>query len=130
MEKKRGRGRPRVTEKIAGESAELYEKIIMGGQKYHSRRTVADMAYVFKAADILLSEAASEIEGPEVLINHQTQYVCRSILNQLGRMYLTENYSKESVIRVAQAAIQDKKNGYSVKEIENYIRNGRVTGEW
>lgn len=129
MEKKKGRGRPKVTEKIAGEQSALYEKIIIGGQKYRSRRTISDIAYAFEAMKIL-SEVASEIEDLELLINNQTQYMCRSILNQLGRMYRTEGYRKESIVSVAKAAIQDKKNGYSVKEIERYIRNGRVTGEW
>jgi predicted nucleotidyltransferase len=129
MEKKRGRGRPRVTENIAGDNAELYEKILINGKQYHSRRSISDAAYVLTAAKII-SEAASDIEGLELLINHQSQYVCRSILNQLGRMDLTDGYSDEDIVLVAKAAIQDKKNGYSVKEIEQYIRNGRLTGEW
>jgi hypothetical protein len=41
-----------------------------------------------------------------------------------------EGFSNECVIRVAKAAVQDKKHGYSVKEIEQYIRNGRLTGKW
>jgi cysteine sulfinate desulfinase/cysteine desulfurase-like protein len=129
MEKKKGRGRPRVTEKIAGEHSVSYEKVITGGKQYRSRRSISDTAYGIIAAGILL-EAASDIEDLEFLINDQSQYICRSILNQLGRMHRTEGYSKENIIRVAKATIQDKKNGYSVKEIEQYIRNGRVTGEW
>jgi len=55
--------------------------------------------------------------------------MCRSILNQLGRMS-REGFSNECVIGVAKAAIQGKKDGYSVKEIERYIRNGRLTDKW
>ena len=128
MEKKRGRGRPTVAEKWLGESAKSYESVIMGGKKRCTRRTISDTAYAYTAMKIL-SEAASEIEGLELILNHQTQYMCRSILNQLGRMSC-EGFSNECVIRVAKAAIQGKKDGYSVKEIERYIRHGRVTDEW
>jgi hypothetical protein len=34
------------------------------------------------------------------------------------------------VLTVAKEAIRGKKDGYKVKEIEQYIRHGRVTGEW
>jgi hypothetical protein len=129
MEQKKGRGRPTVTEKIAGTLAESYEKVITGGKQYRTRRSISDSAYAIIAAGIL-SEAASEIEDLEILINHQTQYICRSILNQLGRMHRTEGYSENDIINVAKAAIQDKKNGYSVKQIEQYIRNARFTGRW
>ena len=129
MEKKRGRGRPTVAEKIVGDSAATYESVLMGGKRRCSRRTISDTVYAFTAAGIL-SDAASEIDGLELILNHQTQYMCRSILNQLGRMSKSEGYSDEDVIRVAKAAIQGKKDGYSVKEIEKYIRHGRVTDEW
>lgn len=62
MDKKRGRGRPSITEMIAGENAVLFEKLITDGKKYRSRRSVADAAYVFSAAEILFSEAASDIK--------------------------------------------------------------------
>ena len=129
MDKKRGRGRPTVTEKMMGESAETYEKVIMGGKRRCSRRTISDTAYAFAAARIL-SEDASEIEDLEILVDFrsESEYMCRSILNQLGRMSC-EGFSNECVIRVAKAAIQGKKDGYSVKDIEKYIRHGRVTGE-
>jgi len=56
--------------------------------------------------------------------------MCRSILNQLGRMRRIEGYSENDVITIAKEAIQGKKGGRSVKEIEQYIRHGRMTGEW
>lgn len=127
MEKKRGKGRPSVTEKIAGSNADSYEKIITGGKQYRSRRSIADTAYGFAAASVLM-EAASEIENLELICNEE--YQCRSILNQLGRMQRIEGYSKNDIIEIAKVAIKSKKAGFSVKEIEKYIRNGRLTGEW
>ncbi|HBU12597.1 MAG TPA: hypothetical protein DEB31_07710 [Clostridiales bacterium] len=127
MEKKRGRGRPCVTEKIAGSNAAFYESVIAGGKKYRSRRSISDTAYMYTAAKVL-SEAASEIDGLEMICG--PDYMCRSILNQLGRMLRIEGYSENDVIEIAREAVKGKKDGYSVKEIEKYIRHGRMTGEW
>ena len=127
MENKRGRGRPSVTEKLVGEYSKKYEKIITEGKTYRSYRSVADTAYVINAA-CTLREAASEIEDLELICG--PDYQCRSILNQLGRMLLSDGFSKNDVIAVAKAAIKGKKDGHSVKEIEQYIRHGRLTGEW
>ena len=121
------RGRPSVTEKIAGSNSALYEKIITDGKKYRSRRSIADAAYTFTAAGIL-SEAASEINDLELICG--PDYLCSSILNQLGRMHRTEGYSENDIITIAIEAIQRKKDGCSVKEIERYIRRGRLTDEW
>ena len=127
MEKKRGRGRPRVAEYIAGENADIYEKLATSGRKFRSQRSVADSTYALSAA-ILLSKSGYEIEDLDVICGEG--YQCRSILNQLGRMHRIEGYSEKDVVKVAKAAIKDKKDGYSVKEIEQYIKHGRKTGEW
>ena len=127
MDNKKRRGRPSVTQKIAGDSSALYEKVITEGKQYRSRRSIADTAYSFTAGDIL-SEAASEIDDLELICG--PDYQCRSILNQLGRMHRTEGYSKADVIVIAKEAIKGKKEGRSVKEIEQYIKHGRLTGEW
>jgi len=129
MNTKRGRGRPRVTEKIAGDSSTTYERVITGGRKYRSRRSISDTAYAISAG-IILTKADSEIEDLAFIMDNDKDYMCRSILSQLGRMSKTEGYDDASVVIVAKAAIQQKKNGYSVKEIEKYIQRGRLTGEW
>jgi len=56
------RGRPRVTELIAGDSVPLYEKVITSGKQYRSQRSISDAAYAIVAANVLL-EAASDIQG-------------------------------------------------------------------
>ena len=127
MEKRR-RGRPSVTENIAGSLADKYEEAITQGKKYRSRRSISDIVYVFTAGRILLSEAASEIEDMNLICCDE--YQCRSILNQLGRMYRQDGYSEHDVLEIAKEAIRGKKDGRSVKEIEQYIRHGRKTGEW
>ena len=127
MEKRR-RGRPSITEKIAGSLADKYEEAITQGKKYRSRRSISDIAYVFTAGQILLSEAASKIEDMDLICCDE--YQCRSILNQLGRMYRQDGYSEHDVLEIAKEAIQGKKDGRSVKEIEQYIKHGRKTGEW
>jgi hypothetical protein len=52
-------------------------------------------------------EAASEIQDMEVIFD-QLDYVCRSIVSQLVRMYC-EGFNKNSVVCVENAAILDKK---------------------
>jgi len=127
MEKRR-KGRPSVTEKIAGSLANNYEKVITQGKKFRSRRSISDIAYVVVAGQILFSEAASDIDGIELICSEE--YQCRSILNQLGRMYRQDGYSEHDVLEIAKEAIQGKKDERSVKEIEQYIKHGRKTGEW
>jgi len=127
MEKKNNRGRPRVAQYIAGDNADFYEKLATNGKKFRSQRSIADSAYALSGA-IILREAVSDIDGLELIMNEE--YQCRSILNQLGRMRRIEGYSDNAVISIAKEAIKGKKNGYSVKEIEKYIRHGRLTGEW
>ena len=128
MESKKRRGRPSITEKIAGSNVSDFEQVITNGKKYRSRRSIVDAAYAITAASILLSEAASEIDDLELICCEE--YQCRSILNQLGRMYRQDGYSENDVIEIAKEAIKGKRDGRSVKEIEQYIRHGRLTGEW
>ncbi len=124
---KRSRGRPRISERIAGSSAPLYESVVTSGSKCRSRRSTTDLVYAFQSGSVLM-EAASEIEGLELICGDH--YQCRSILNQLGRMLLIEGYGENDMIEIAKTAIKAKKDGYTVKEIERYIRQGRMTGEW
>ncbi len=127
MEKKRGKGRPTIAETIAGDNASHYEYVLTGGRKYRSRRSVADTIYAFTAASVL-TESASESKDLETIFGPDS--MSRSILNQLGRMIRIERYSENDVIEIAKEAIQAKKNGHSVKDIEKYIRHGRMTGKW
>ena len=128
MESKKRRGRPSITEKIAGSNVSDFEQVITNGKKYRSRRSIVDAAYAITAAGILLSESASEIDDMELICCDE--YQCRSILNQLGRMHRQDGYSENDVIEIAKEAIKGKRDGRSVKEIEQYIRHGRLTGEW
>ena len=127
MEKKRGRGRPRVAEVIMGDSAKTYEMLATNGKRFRSQRSVADATYALYAAT-LLYRAEPKIDGLEVICGEE--YQCRSILNQLGRMLHIEGYSEKDVVSIAEEVIKGKKAGRSVKDIEQYIKHGRMTGEW
>jgi hypothetical protein len=116
MESKKRRGRPSITEKIAGSNVSDFEQVITNGKKYRSRRSIVDAAYAITAASILLSEAASDIDDLELICCEE--YQCRSILNQLGRMYRQDGYSENDVIEIAKEAIKGKRDGRGVKEIE------------
>ena len=97
MDKKKRRGRPRVAEKMMGDSADQFETIAKNGQRFRTQRSVTDNVYALRAM-MIISEAASDIEGLEYLFSDEKRYMCRSILSQLGRMYITEGYDTKSVI--------------------------------
>ena len=121
------RGRPTVADRIYGSMGEHAEKVLFRQDNFRTQRSVSDKAYCISAGSILM-DAASEIPNLELILTEH--YMCRSILCQLGRMYCQDHFNKASVIKVANAAIQDRRQGYSVKEIEAYIRHGRLTDEW
>ena len=54
----------------------------------------------------------------------------QGIAEQIGRMYNQDGYPEESFKDVCQTAIDIVKDGYSVKDVERWIRHGRTTGEW
>jgi len=121
------RGRPTVADRIYGRMGGHAEKILFRQDNFRTQRSVSDKAYCISAAGIL-TEAASEIPNLEVILGEN--YMCRSILCQLGRMYRQHRFSKADIIKIANEVIQGRRDGFSVKECEEYIRHGRLTGEW
>lgn len=127
MDTKKKQGRPSVMKRIYGDSADDVARVFVQKCGDYTSRSKADMSYCMDAACIL-KEAASEIDNIDVLFRND--YVCRSILSQLGRMWRQDGFNKASVIEIAKEAIRAKIFGESVKEIEAYIRHGRMTDEW
>lgn len=126
MNARRKRGRPTVASKLF-DDGEFVEKHLLAQDNFRTHRSISDMAYC-TTASILLSEAASEIDNLDELCHGE--YLCRSILVQLGRMYHQNNFDEASVIAAAKVAIEAKRLGSSVKDIEAYIRRGRTTNTW
>ncbi len=94
-----------------------------------TRRTQINAKYMFEAIN-LISEAASEIPDRELLwySDDSTQRASgkHGILEQIGRMWLQDNYSEQNCITVANLAIAALKNGCTSRQIENAIRKIRT----
>ena len=52
------------------------------------------------------------------------------ILEQIGRMSDQNNYDEQSCKEIGIQAIELYKNGWTVKALERWIRDGRTTGQW
>lgn len=53
-----------------------------------------------------------------------------SVLEQLGRMIEQDGYSEQDVLLISDLASRMLDRGFTVKEVERYIRLGRKTGKW
>ena len=80
----------------------------------------------------MLSEAASDIPYVETIcrINTKDPWFSRSILSQLGRMSVQNEYPDADVVEIAKIAAELRHENYKVKQVERFIRTGRTTNEW
>ena len=89
------------------------------------KRTAQNMYYVGEAVKVL----GIKQDNP-FWITSRGNFKNQGILEQIGRMYDQDGYTEEQCKSVAETAVHLKNNGYKVKAIESWIRNGRITGEW
>ncbi len=129
-EQKRSRGRPTVATEYFGNAAQAFGMIMSAGKKV-TKRSIADYVYC-DAALRIIKEAASEIPFVEEIfsVDREKEQYCRSILSQLGRMSIQDSYTDVDVIAIARIAAEARHDKCTVKQIEKYIRRGRMTGEW
>lgn len=104
-------------------------------------RGLANVHYQMKGVEII-KEVASEIPFSGLLFQEgdiQSELrgviTCglkfkKSIAEQIGRMSLQDGFCVEDCVKVAKISAKALHDGYTVKEIEKYIRHGRTTGEW
>ncbi len=114
---KRKRGRPAI---------DVGATVYLGG----TRRTQINAKYMYEAIS-LISEAASDIPDSDLLwySNDSTQRASgkHGILEQLGRMWLQDNYEHKQFVTVANHSINALKAGRTSRQIENAIRKIRTT---
>ncbi len=115
--KKRKRGRPAI---------DVGATVYLDG----TRRTQINAKYMYEAIS-LISEAASDIPDSNLLwySDDSTQRAGgkHGILEQLGRMWLQDNYEYKQFVTVANHAINALKAGCTSRQIENAIRKIRTT---
>lgn len=95
-----------------------------------TRHTQINAKYMFEAIN-LISEAASEIPDSDLLwhSDDRTQRASgkHGILEQLGRMWLQDNYEYKQFVTVANHAINALKAGCTSRQIEKAIHKIRTT---
>lgn len=95
-----------------------------------TRRTQINAKYMYEAIS-LISEAASDIPDSDLLwySDDSTQRASgkHGILEQLGRMWLQDNYEYKQFVTVANHAINALNAGCTSRQIENAIRKIRTT---
>lgn len=126
------RGRPTAIQRDYGDAGAPMEAIFAAdcGNTYKTQRAATNTYYMTMAME-LIKEAASDIKHIELLIGFKNQEIrCKGVLEQLGRMLVQDGHSKADVIFIAKVAARAKYESSTVKEIERYIRHGRLTGEW
>ena len=123
-------GRPSVAETVYGDNAASFEAI-WDGHNFKTKRSTADYIYCTTALRII-KEAASDIPYVETIcrINTKEPWFSRSILSQLGRMSVQNEYPDANVVEIAKIAAKLRHENYKVKQVEHFIRTGRTTNEW
>ena len=118
------RGRPDVFSSYYGESANTYRGIVRQCLDIgtDTPRAMANRQYVLSGLEL------AEQAGMEHFCTRKE--FRPQVLEQIGRMYLQNGYSREACYKVLKICGDAYATGTTVKAIVKYIRNGRMTGEW
>lgn len=132
------RGRPNV---FARDGSLEYRETMLSLLDVTTNRGLANAHYQMQGVGII-KEAASEIPYSELLFEEGNIYAgvkgtisCglgfkKGIAEQIGRMLIQDGFCMEDCVEVAKISAKALHDGFTVKEIEKYIRHGRTTGEW
>ena len=125
---KNKRGRPTVYAREFGDDGGKQMEAINKAtfSDLESARSRTDLIYYLEAHSLLSEQA----EYRETWYTPAGNFKGKSVLVQIGRMRLQNNYSEESCRKVAAMAADYLKQGYTVRAVEKWIRHGRNTNEW
>ena len=124
VSEKKKRGRPSVFTRTLGDDE--FAETVKQGINGESARSVTNALYYQEG--MLIAKELCDVHEVFFTSNGRGRRNC--ILEQLGRMKLQNNFDDESCKRVCEIALQALKDGYTVREMENYIRHGRNYNEW
>ena len=125
---KNKRGRPSIYQKLYGDDAYM-RNAIEGFERLESERSKTNMLYYFEGMGIL-QRHIGEDAFREIFYTPKGKARRSCIVEQIGRMSIQNNYSEDSCNLIADKAIAYLKGGYTVREIESWIRQGRNNNEW
>lgn len=125
---KKKRGRPTV-EKI--QDLEDIMAFIQNDGK--SKRTHTNTLYETAGSNFILHHA-DQIKNSKLLANRNDERhelrTAHAVCEQIGRMVLQDHYSDQDVLLISKTAADLLSNGYTIKQVSEYIRCGRTHGEW
>ena len=124
VSKNKKRGRPSVFTRTLGDNS--FAEVIKAATDTESARSVTNALYYHEGLCI----AKEVCDVSKIFFTSKGRCRRNCILEQLGRMKLQNNYDDESCRHVCELSLKALADGYTVREIENYIRHGRNQNEW
>ena len=121
---KKKRGRPSVFTRTLGNDD--LAQTIKDNIKGESARSVTNALYYQEG----LSIAKELCDVHEIFFTPKGNARRSCILEQIGRMKLQNNFDDESCKHICEVALKALEDGYTVRQIEEYIRHGRNHNEW
>ena len=125
-ENKRRRGRPTVFERDHMEGMERW----CTANKYRTRRNHVAAYYRSSVFGILVDHKEIPYLDKIFRIDGNACIQKGEIIEQLGRMYAQDGFSKETIIDAATLAARFYHNGNTVKEIAAYLQRVRKAKSW
>ena len=122
--KKKKRGRPSVFMRTLGD--ESLAEVIRQSYDLESERSITNELYYQEGMSI----ARKLCDTREIFFTPKGKSRRNCILEQIGRMSLQNNFDQESCEWALKVALRALEEGYTVREIENYLRHGRNFNEW
>lgn len=120
---KNKRGRPSVYQKLYGDDISM-RKAIEGFERFESERSKTNMLYRLEGRSIIQGHIGEDAYR-EIFSTPNGNLRRSCIVEQIGRMRLQNNYDEDSCILIAEKAISYLESGYTVREIERWIRELR-----
>lgn len=122
------RGRPDVFTRDYGENAEV-QKALMNNFFEGCKRTITNTHYVVEGLRVA-NDVYGEDGAKEKFCYPSGKFKGACILEQIGRMRLQDGYSANDCADILKTAVLLREDGFKVKSVSQWIRNGRTTGEW
>ena len=125
-ENKRKRGRTDIYTKHYGDAASIVKSSYENAysDNIESKRGLNDAFYQLKATFLLMEHDNESFKHNYVTPKGNFKYV--SVLIQIGRMLLQDGFSEEACIQTSNTALELIREGHSVHQVAQRIRNHRI----
>ena len=127
---KNKRGRPSVYYKQYGDDPTLRGMIDGMMTDLESERSKTNLIYYLEGMGILRRHLGDEGFEQHFFTPKGNKVKGKCIVEQIGRMRLQNNYSEESCRQIADVAIKLLQDGFTVRAVEKWIRQGRNSNTW